>query len=412
MQNMCNRETALIFLGITFQSFCSLGLIFFEPLTISVTSKFFNTSTVTTFTLSWIVLTFFSRIFGSYIFGRYSESEGFLKTQKILTNSYVVTAILLCICCLFFSHLYEAKHILLLVACLNIFLFPATLVPPSIYLMKKTPVSLHTNISALTILAALIGHSMSYCVFHYLVKNNLKSMSIIFIFASFSCLLVYLLGKKFWLHSKKVITEKTQSPSTHLEKIMTWLIGVVSGAGLTHHYFFLRPYRQNVLIVDNYTYEYLYFLFYAMVAVCLAIYYFLHLSIDKLKLMKLSAICLLTLSFSFSLVCECHEAVYAIYQFLFALFLSNFLAPALGLIFSFFRNDQPFFNSLFWFYSGVSLSFLSSYLLNNQYVPLHRYFLFISPLVFGGFLFLICTQLIPLFPNVTIFKKMSINKLG
>jgi len=51
------------------------------------------------------------------------------------------------------------------------------------------------------------------------------------------------------------------------------------------------------------------------------------------------------------------------------------------LVFSLFEKNKPFFNSTFWFYLGISISYAGGYLLSKQYGLAHSYFLILSPLI-------------------------------
>lgn len=385
MQTLWNRATCCIFIGIVLQSFCSIKLIWLNSLLIDTSQETFSLNNGTTFVCIWAVVTFFSRIIGGYTLGKYAEGQGFLATQKLLILGYIVTTSLFFLCCLYASDLYQIKPLVLLVAYLNAFLFPATLVLPAMHLMKIYSDASHVKISTLAIAASGLGYILSYAIS---TECNLKTMSSVICGSSFLCGLVFYIGKKsmFSLEvpSAPAIRKHSNLSPNYVAKFLTMLVGGVCGSGLTHNYFFTEPYVLNVAIADASSLKQGYIFF------CIALGVFLILAskicdyVNWSKLMFRSLIGTLLVVFSLGIYDISKDHLYVIYQVLFAFFFAGFLAPSLALVFSLFKNTQPFFNGLIWYYSGLSLSYLAGYFLSKDSLGVfQQYFLFVSPLVFN-----------------------------
>ena len=360
------------------------------------------------FVFTWVVLTFFSKIIGAYTLGKYSESKGFLKTQKIIVTGYVLTTGLLFLCCLYTTDFYAIKQTMVLIAAFNILLFPATFMFPIMYLMKNNDVSNHVKVSAFVIFSALFGHELSYVVLNYVVRHDMTLMSGIFLGCSFLCGLVYTISKASVLDLEKSIAQrkKDQAPilPSYLAKTLAVLIGGVCGAGVTHHYFFIEPYILNVLIIKDSIHEQTHMFFYVTVAIFSALVIKISDYVNRSKLIIMSLIGMLILTLSINIYELSSIYGYVLYQSLLALFFVGFLAPSLVLIFSLFKNAKPFLNGTVWFYVGVSFSFLSAYILSTKFGPFNHYFLSISPLLLNAALCLIAMVIVQV-PPVNSFSK-------
>ncbi len=409
MSTLWNRGLVFILAGVVLQSFCSLGLVFFNPMLNSVTGGIFDLSNAETFVFVWVAFTFFSKIIGAYTLGKHADSKGFLNAQKIIVTGYVVTTCLLYLCCLYIINFYTIKPVIVLIACFNVFLFPATFMFPIIYLMKNHDVSNHVRVGSLVILSALLGHELSYITLNYIVGYNLQIMSGIFFCCSLLCGLVYYLGKAAILSLEKHVTQtqknQLQPLPSYLAKFLAMLIGGVCGAVVTHHYFFIAPYILNVLILKDSGHEQAHIFFYVTIGIFSVFVFKISDYIDRSKLMILSLLGMLILTLSINIYELSSIYVYVLYQTLLALFFVGFLSPCLALIFSLFKNTQPFFNSTVWFYLGVSFSFLSGYVLSEKFGPFNRYFLVVSPLVLNAGLCLIAMLFIGLSANRLSLKK-------
>ncbi len=388
MQFLWNRATYCIFLGIVLQSFCSIKLIWLNSLLVDTSQETFSLNNGTTFVCIWAVVTFFSRIIGGYTLGKYAEGQGFIPTQKILILGYIVTTFLFFLCCLYASNLYQIKPLVLLVAYLNAFLFPATLVLPAMHLMKIYSEANHVKISTLAIAASGLGYILSYAIS---AECNPQTMSCIIFGGSFLCGLVFYIGKKSMsgleVPSTPEIRKHSKLSPNYVAKFLAMLVGGVCGAGLTHNYFFTEPYVLNVAIADVSSLKQGYIFFYIALGVFLMLASKICDYVNWSKLMLRSLIGTLLVVFSLGVYDVSKDHIYVIYQVLFAFFFAGFLAPSLALVFSLFKNTQPFFNGLIWYYSGLSLSYLVGYLLSKDLLGIfHHYFLFVSPLVFNGVL--------------------------
>ncbi len=386
MQFLWNRATFCIFLGVVLQSFCSIRLGWLNQLLGSISGEKFSLSYGTIFVHAWAVVTFFSRITGAYTLGKCAEARGFLATQKILILGYIITNFLFLLCFSYATVFYQIRSVILLIIYLNAFLLPATLILPAIHLMKIYNTSSHVKISMLIILASLLGYVLSCAVS---TEFSPQVMSSIICGASFLCGFIYYVNRKCIcsLEVSKVIEEKKyhQVLPDYRAKILALLVGGVCGAGMTHNYFFIEPYLLDVIIVNLTSPKINYVIyFHVELAAFLVLSSKICDHVNFLKLMFISLVGVLLVAFSLNMLGVSNTQEYIIYQVLFAFFFAGFLAPSFLLIFSLFQNNQPYFNGIFWYYLGISFSYLAGYFLSKELGHFHHYFLLKSPLVFIG----------------------------
>ena len=388
MQFLWNRSTFCIFLMVILQSFCTLKLLWLNSLSAQTSTEIFNLRNGTAFVCAWAIGTFFSRITGAYTLGKYAENKGFIATQKILISGYILTTALFFLSCLFADQFHLAKLLMLVISYLNLFLGSAALVLPTMYLMNIYKTSDHVNISRLMIFGSGLGYVLVYAVF---AKCNLQIMSGIIFGCSLLCGYIFYCAKKGIINLEKSQTpEEQNSPQiapNHVAKLLAVLIGGVCGAGLSHNYFFIEPYVLNVSIINARNFQMGYIFFYIALGLFMILASRICDYVNWSKLIFLSLIGILLVIFSFSVYDFSKDNIYLIYQVLFAFFFAGFLAPSLALIFSLFKDNQPFFNGIFWYSSGISISYLIGYFLSKDLMGIfHHYFLVVSPLVFNAVL--------------------------
>jgi hypothetical protein len=386
MQYSGSRATWCIFLGIVFQSFCSIKLIGFNSLLVTALGEKFVLSDYSIFLGAWAVVTFISRIIGAYTLGKYAEAKGFLIVQRILILGYLLTTFLLFICCSCASNFSQIRPLLLVIAFFNACLFPATLVLPAMYLMKIYDLSSHVKISMLAISSSVIGYVLS-CVIS--ARCSTQAMSAFLFGGSLLCGVIYYLGKDAISNLGKSpalqIKKHLQILPTYVAKILAALVGVVCGAGLSHNYFFIEPYALNISIVNADHFKLVYTFFYSALGAFLIFATKICKYVNYKKLMFWSLICILLLEFGLKMLNVPSTYAYLVYQVLFAFFFAGFLAPSLSLIFSLFQTHS-FFNGTVWYYFGFSTSYLAGYFLSKQLGIFPQYFLLASPLIFNGIL--------------------------
>ncbi len=408
MNTLWNRGIGFILAGAMLQSFCTLRLVLLSPLLNRFPEEILNLNNTAGFVFKWVIFTFLSKIIGAYVLGKYADSKGFLSAQKIIITGYVVTTGLLFLCCWCTTDFFSIQTAIFVNSCLSLFFFPATFMFPIMYLMKNYDVSNHVKISSLIILSVLTGHELSYYMLNYVADYNLRMMSGVFFCCSLLAGLVYCLGRASILSLEKPVAHTRQNQLQLLPrysaKILAMLVGGVCGAVLYHHYFFIAPYILNVLILKDSGHEQAHILFYVTLLLFLifSIKISDYLEQSKLRILSLVGILLLTFGVNIFQLSSMH--VYIIYQTLLEFFFACFLTSSFGLIFSLFKDNQPFFNGTVWFYIGVSFSFLNSYILSEKFGPLHQHFLIMSPLVLNAALCLIALSIIRL-PLVETSKK-------
>ncbi len=437
MQFLWNRSTFCIFLIVILQSFCTLKLLWLNSLLAQTSTEIFSLKNGTTFICTWAVVSFFSRIMGGHTLGKYAEKKGFMATQKILISGYILTTALFFLSCLFADQFQSTKLLMLVISYSNLFLGSAALVSPAMYLMKISKTSDHVNISMFMIFGSGLGYVLAYAVS---AKCNLQNMSGIIFGCSLLCGYIFYCAKKGIINLEKSHTPEKQKPPQNapntVAKFLAVLIGGVCGAGLSHNYFFIEPYVLNVSIINarNFQMGYMFFyialglfmmlasricdfvdwsklMFISLIGVLLVMFslsiydvskghiYLIYQVlfafffgricdfVDWSKLMFISLIGVLLVMFSLSIYDVSKGHIYLIYQVLFAFFFAGFLAPSLALVFSLFKNSQPFYNGIFWYSSGISISYLIGYFLSKDLLGIfHHYFLFVSPLVFNAVL--------------------------
>ncbi|MEI7493503.1 MAG: hypothetical protein WCJ92_02765 [Alphaproteobacteria bacterium] len=335
---------------------------------------------------------------GGHTLGKYAEKKGFIATQKFLISGYILTTALFFLSCLFADQFQSTKLLMLVISYLNLFLGSAALVSPAMYLMKISKISDHVNISMLMIFGSGLGYVLAYAVS---AKCNLQIMSAIIFGCSLLCGYIFYCAKKGIINLEKSHTpEKQKSPQNApntTAKFLAVLIGGVCGAGLSHNYFFIEPYVLNVSIINARNFQMGYMFFYIALGLFMMLASRVCDFVDCSKLMFLSLIGVLLVMFSLSIYDVSKDHIYIIYQVLFAFFFAGFLAPSLALVFSLFKNSQPFYNGIFWYSSGISISYLIGYFLSKDLLGIfHHYFLFVSPLVFNAVLCLVLMTVINL----------------
>ncbi len=388
MQFLWNRSTFCIFLIVILQSFCTLKLLWLNSLLAQTSTEIFSLKNGTTFICTWAVVSFFSRIMGGHTLGKYAEKKGFMATQKILISGYILTTALFFLSCLFADQFQSTKLLMLVISYSNLFLGSAALVSPAMYLMKISKTSDHVNISMFMIFGSGLGYVLAYAVS---AKCNLQNMSGIIFGCSLLCGYIFYCAKKGIINLEKSHTPEKQKPPQNapntVAKFLAVLIGGVCGAGLSHNYFFIEPYVLNVSIINARNFQMGYMFFYIALGLFMMLASRICDFVDWSKLMFISLIGVLLVMFSLSIYDVSKGHIYLIYQVLFAFFFAGFLAPSLALVFSLFKNSQPFYNGIFWYSSGISISYLIGYFLSKDLLGIfHHYFLFVSPLVFNAVL--------------------------
>jgi len=388
MQFLWNRSIFCIFLIVTLQSFCAIKLVWLNPLLINASGEIFSLKNGTTFICAWAVVSFFSRIMGGHTLGKYAEKKGFIATQKFLISGYILTTALFFLSCLFADQFQSTKLLMLVISYLNLFLGSAALVSPAMYLMKISKTSDHVNISMLMIFGSGLGYVLAYAVS---AECNLQIMSAIIFGCSLLCGYIFYCAKKGIINLEKSHTPEKQKPPQNapntVAKFLAVLIGGVCGAGLSHNYFFIEPYVLNVSIINARNFQMGYMFFYIALGLFMMLASRVCDFVDWSKLMFLSLIGILLVMFSLSIYDVSKDHIYLIYQVSFAFFFAGFLTPSLALVFSLFKNSQPFYNGIFWYSSGISISYLIGYFLSKDLLGIfHHYFLFVSPLVFNAVL--------------------------
>ncbi len=385
MQFLWNRATSCIFLGVILQSFCSIKLVWLNALLPSISGERIGLSHGAAFVCAWAVVTFFSRVTGAYTLGKYAEAKGFFAAQKVLVLGYICTTFLFFLCCLYANYTYQIRWVVLLVTYFNAFLFPATLVLPAMYLMKIYNAESHAKISMLMILASVLGYTLSSTLS---IKFNPHVMSGIICGGSFLCGFLYYMGKNsiLGLEESHVKEPQKYSPisSGYRARILALLVGGVCGAGMTHNYFFIEPYLLNVTVVNLNRSKWGYISFYIALVVFLILARKVCAYVNSTKLLFRSLIGTLLVAAALNVIDVSSAHAYIIYQVTFAFFFAGFLAPSLAIVFSLFQNDRPFFNGVFWYYSGLSFSYLVGYFLSKELGIFTHYFLLVSPLVLMG----------------------------
>ncbi len=379
-----NRRTLSLFLGVVLQAFCTAKLVWLKGLP---NSPFDETSMLNkhnSFLLIWVLFVFFAKIMGGYVIGKIAENKGFLGTQKFLIVGYILTTCLFFITYFYASHWSYIRPVMIILTSLNVFLYPAMVVLPAIYLMKIHPPKTHVKISMLIILASVIGYVLSYQILQYRPFMSMTIMAGAALFGVIFCLSKNSLDSKKVEHAKK--TQKSL-PKTS-EKILATLAGGVCGAGITHNYFFIGPYALNILILDENKFNLGYLFFYISVSIFLVIASKISDYVDFLKLMFVSLIGVLILLMGFRMFDVSIGQGYILYQVLFSLCFSGFLAPSLTYVFKLFENGQSYFNSLFWYGLGLSLSHMFGFLLSKELGFFKGHFLLCSPLFIFGVLYL------------------------
>ncbi len=391
MQFLWNRATVCVFLGVVLQSFCSIRLGWLNQLLSNLSGEKFSLSYGVIFVHAWAVVTFFSRITGAYTLGRYAEARGFFTTQKILILGYIITTSLFLLYLLCVNDFYQIRPVILLLTYFNAFLLPATLILPAIYLMNVYSASSHVKISMLIILASLLGYALSCAVS---IDFSPLVISSIFCGSSFLCGLIYYLNRKSigGLGASKIREENKyhQTLPVYRAKRLAFLVGGVCGAGMTHNFFFTEPYLQNVTIVTFTSPKISSVIFFHLVlGVFLVFASKICDHVNLLKLMFASLVGVLLVAASLNVFGVSSTHTYILYQVLFSFFFAGFLAPSLALTFSLFENNNPFFNSIFWYYSGISFSYLAGYFLSKELGFFNHYFLLKSPFIFLGIICII-----------------------
>lgn len=379
MNPLLTRGSISILCIVLLQSFCCTRLTWFDIQLQSTLGE--SSSYYTAFVCLWALITFFARSAGAYVLGNYTENNGFLKIQQLLVIGNIFTAFSICLYLFFLEDFYQTRSIILAIASINIFLFPATVITPIIYLMKNHDASKDVSISALIIAVSMAGYGISDVHFSWYSQ---KATGVLILGASLLCGLIFFLNKNSIIDIDKIGTRKVnQSPlilSSNMTKVLATLIGCVCGAGQTYNFFFIEPYLLNVSIVP--AGEKLGFIsFYAAVGVFLLVAKNIadYITWPRLMFKSLLGMLFVVLSLSVFNIFSAYGPL--IYQLLFAFFYAGFLAPSLVLVFSLFENNKPFFNSTFWFYLGVSISYAGGYLLSKQFGLAHSYFLILSPLI-------------------------------
>lgn len=379
MNSLLTRGSISLLCIVMLQSFCCTRLTWFDIQLHSTLGQ--SSSYYVSFVCLWAVVTFFARNMGAYILGTYTENYGFLKAQKFLVLGNIFTAVSIYLYLFFLEDFYQTKSIVLAIASLNIFLFPATIITPIIYLMKNHNAATDISISVLVIVASMIGYGISDVCFAW---YSPQITGVIVLVASFLAGLIFFLNKNSIIDIKKQGARKINESSLilpgNMAKILATLVGCVCGAAQTYNSFFIEPYLLNVSIVP--VGEKLGFIsFYAAVGVFLLVAKNIadYITWPRLMFKSLLGMLFVVLSLSFFNIFTAYGPL--VYQFLFAFFYAGFLAPSMVLVFSLFEKNKPFFNSTFWFYLGISISYAGGYLLSKQYGLAHSYFLILSPLI-------------------------------
>ncbi len=401
MQLLRNPRDLCIFLGVLLQSLCSIKLVWLNDLLTKTSSASFSLSYPVIFLYIWSMTTFISRVTGGYIFGKYAEARGFLAAQKILVLGYVLTTFLFFLCCAYATHLHQIRPMILILVYFNVLLFPATLILPAVYLMKCYSTSSHVKIGALLILASVLGYVLSYIIAN---EYNTQKMSLIICGAGLLCGIIYFFEKKILQQLEESahfqIKKRKKISQSYKEKFLATLVGGVCGAGMTHNYFFIEPYALNVSIINAHTLKVGYISFYIAIGVFLLLAAKACDYLDHGKLMIRSLFGILLTVASLKILDISINHLYVAYQVVFAFFFAGFLAPSSALIFSLFKENQPFFNSIIWYYLGLSFSYLTGYFLSNGLGIFQQYFLFVTPLALSCVLCLIVMKSIKKIPQL------------
>lgn len=280
-----NHATSRIILGVVLQSFCSFKLVWLNPLLPAISREKFTLSHGTVFMCAWALTTFFSRITGSYVLGKYAEAKGFLATQKIIILGYILTTFLFFLCCSY-ANFHQIRPIMLVITYFNVFLFPATVILPAMYLMKMYDASSHVKISMLMLLASVLGYVLSSVLS---AKYSLQIMSVATCISSILCGFIYYAEKisipNLEISKRKENVDTLPLLPNYQTKILTLLVGGVCGAGMTHNYFFIEPYLINVMVVNLSTSQLRYISFYIALGVFLVLASKISDYINLLKLM-------------------------------------------------------------------------------------------------------------------------------
>ncbi len=417
MKVLWNKGTCYILAGVILQSFCTLRQSLFMPMLNVIPEEMLFLSNPSVFISIWIVVIFFSRVAGAYSLGKYAESEGFLKTQKILILGYILTSSLLFLCCSYIGDFYKIKQVVLLISMVNGFLLPASLMLPAMYLTRIYDASLHVKIGALMMICSVFGYGLSYFIFNFVVGCNIKTMGGIFLGASLLGWVAYNLYKKFIVNLVTIDAAKADSIPIkkgsqilpgYLAKSLAILIGSIYGAGMYFNYSFGEPYMLDVLMLKKHDLSLIYLLFFIETILSLAIVSKISDYVDRATLMVLSLVGMLLVMLAISVFHVSSVGIYIVCQGLFAFFFASFIAPSLGVIFSLFKNTQLIFNGVFWFPLGASFSLLVGHFFSRHLGPFHSCFSVVSPIVFNA---LFCLGIVVII-KICFFKKRSLSRVS
>ena len=277
-----------------------------------------------------------------------------------------------------------SKPLLLFIRFINVFFHPIAFITPALILMKSHNTQI-IKISAYFIFTAILGMQTSYFAALYVAQNSLQKLCKIFLFASIFMTIVLILSAPFLKTFQKKPIASNYFIETKPQKIvLALLIGCVFNTGLRYHYFFIDRHVTEVLVIKgDSTFGYIFFYFTLGISLLFAAYFFKQKNQQKFLSNALAGILLLSI---ISIILPIYSLInYAIYQIIFAFFLSTFLVPSLSLIFLMFKNSQLIFHGTMWFSTGYALGNLASDWLTEKYGFYTQYnYLPMLPLVFGS----------------------------
>ncbi len=361
-QSKMFSEIFLISLAVAFQFFSCTGLYYIR----SYADQANPSSMLTTFSaltsaflFSWYVFSFIGRISGAYFLGKYSNRDSFFKITHFISIGHIFVAGLIVTICNGGDSYYHNYHGFYLARFFYSSLSYATIILPTVYLLDKYNESRHILISTYIVLAVFLGKFLAYIFSCYGPAACMHVWYWLPVIGSFLAWGIYAYVEKHSSPSvKKIETIIKSRPSSFQEKIIGMLIGVACNAGIDYYYFFLTPYLQDIVILQNYDFPKMRTLFYIAFGMFLLPAAKICQKFGAIKTMIISLNWMLILGISIPFL-PLSNLAYVIPQIVFTFFLASFAAPSLTILNKIFKNTKSMFDILFWFSLGSSISMLS-----------------------------------------------------
>ena len=203
----------------------------------------------------WVIFSFFGRLLGVCILGKYAERFGFFKTIQVISGLFVIFATLFFLFC-FVHHSYHVNfdqfYYFRLYYC---FLEPAAIFLPAIYLFKVTSPSRHIILSAVIIFAVFLGQLGAYFLKFIQLLHPTAWAVVPVITTSLSWIIYgYLQNDSKKNQELNVVSQASIADIPLIPvrvKIISTLLGGALAAALFYNHTYFSHYISDIALIDS-----------------------------------------------------------------------------------------------------------------------------------------------------------------